>query len=166
MDEDTTNCGPSAPLRFSASSWILRASSKASNASYAHPRWSRLSHSKNAFGSLRASSVPRRQNSSASSYSPISDSPRPSTNDTSASARSCNSRDMPSTSRATCIPSLRRPCKILSYARSRRHCISMALVPALHEARNPVAAGPIEGRSLRGGRRLTSSRLSAAPSSA
>src|SRR3712207_7952385 len=48
------------------SSWILCASSKASIASYAHPRWSRLSHSKNGFGRLRASSVPRRQNSSRS----------------------------------------------------------------------------------------------------
>ncbi len=37
MDEDLSHCGPSAPLRFSASSWILRASSKASIASYVHP---------------------------------------------------------------------------------------------------------------------------------
>ena len=52
-----------------------------------------------------------------------------------------------------------------SYARYMRHWISMVLLPTLHEAMSPMAVG-IEGRSVRGGRRSASSRLSSAPSSA
>src|SRR5215213_9671697 len=72
MEENTSYCGPSAPLSPSASSWTLRASCRSSSTSYARPRRSRLENSKNAFWVLRACSIPLRLSSSTSSYSPIS----------------------------------------------------------------------------------------------
>ena len=84
----------------------------------------------------------------------------------SASARSGNSREIASASRAISIPSLRRPCIVLSMASILRDRLSKVLMPALHEATSPTAAVPIEGRSLRGGGRSASTRLSSAHSSA